>query len=150
LLDEYERAIGEMKTVLKSFSNEDLVEIVDPATKDEDCRSVQTVLTHVVRAGICYIIYIRNAQGENLKFVERKRLATISSYDDALDKMFSYAEQLFVDYPNLKLEAFEQTDKIKVAWNQYYDAEQLLEHAIVHVLRHRRQLERFSKLLKIN
>jgi hypothetical protein len=28
-------------------------------------------------------------------------------------------------------------------WGQTYDLEQLLEHAIVHILRHRRQIERF-------
>ena len=27
---------------------------------------------------------------------------------------------------------------------QSYDAEQLLEHAIVHILRHRRQIEKFK------
>ena len=30
-----------------------------------------------------------------------------------------------------------------VKWRQQYDVEQLFEHAIVHVLRHRRQIERF-------
>jgi hypothetical protein len=29
------------------------------------------------------------------------------------------------------------------AWGQVYDFEQFMEHAIVHVLRHRRQIERF-------
>jgi len=30
-------------------------------------------------------------------------------------------------------------------WGQRYDLEQLLEHAIVHVLRHRRQIERLKQ-----
>ena len=34
-------------------------------------------------------------------------------------------------------------NKMKVSWGQEYDLEQLLEHAIVHILRHRRQVERF-------
>ena len=33
--------------------------------------------------------------------------------------------------------------KMDVPWGVRYDLEQLLEHAIVHVLRHRRQIERF-------
>ena len=39
------------------------------------------------------------------------------------------------------------TNIIKTEWGQEYDFEQLLEHAIVHILRHRRQIERF--LIKI-
>jgi hypothetical protein len=33
--------------------------------------------------------------------------------------------------------------KMPVRWGPTYDLEQLLEHAIVHILRHRRQVERF-------
>ena len=33
--------------------------------------------------------------------------------------------------------------KMLVSWGQLYDIEQLMEHAIVHILRHRRQVERF-------
>jgi hypothetical protein len=32
---------------------------------------------------------------------------------------------------------------INAGWGVRYDVEQLLEHAIVHVLRHRRQIEKF-------
>ena len=32
---------------------------------------------------------------------------------------------------------------INAGWGPTYDVEQLLEHAIVHVLRHRRQIEKF-------
>ena len=32
-------------------------------------------------------------------------------------------------------------------WSGRYDVEQLMQHAIVHVLRHRRQIERFKMLL---
>jgi hypothetical protein len=31
------------------------------------------------------------------------------------------------------------------SWGQLYDIEQLMEHAIVHVLRHRRQIEQYKK-----
>ena len=33
--------------------------------------------------------------------------------------------------------------KMQVRWGPTYDFEQLFEHAIVHVLRHRRQIDRF-------
>ena len=34
--------------------------------------------------------------------------------------------------------------KMIVRWGPQYDLEQLLEHAIVHILRHRRQIEKFA------
>ena len=60
-----------------------------------------------------------------------------------LDDVIKYTEQLFVDYPDMDLIEFDVTKKMKVSWGQSYDVEQILEHAIVHVLRHRRQIEWF-------
>ena len=62
--------------------------------------------------------------------------------------MFKYNEKLFSDYPNVSIEEFNNDKKIKVRWGQSYDVEQLYEHAIVHILRHRRQIERFIQKLK--
>ena len=61
--------------------------------------------------------------------------------------MFQYNVQLFDDYPTIPLEEYDNEKKILVRWGQRYDVEQLIEHAIVHILRHRRQIEKF--LLKI-
>ena len=148
ILDEYEKSIDELKEVLTNISNEHLTSIADNKTKDTDCKSIQTILTHVIRAGYCYVIEIRKSLGEQIDYVERKTLNTVEQYKSDLDKMFNYNEQLFKDYPKLKLEEKDSNKKIKVAWEQQYDIEQLLEHAIVHILRHRRQIERFLIKLK--
>lgn len=66
----------------------------------------------------------------------------------ALEEMFDYNEELFADYPHLKITEYDITKKINVRWGQQYDIEQLFEHAIVHVLRHRRQIEKFRDKLK--
>ncbi|HEX8369344.1 MAG TPA: hypothetical protein VF604_12440 [Pyrinomonadaceae bacterium] len=44
----------------------------------------------------------------------------------------------------------DQMSKIVIhsGWSVTYDLEQLLEHAIVHVLRHRRQIEKFLLLIR--
>ena len=148
LLDEYERVVLEMQEVISRISTEELIAIVDEETKDADCRSIQTILTHVVRAGFCYVIEIRNFLGEEVDFAERKLLNTASEYQEALGRMFQYNEKLFEDYPDLKIEENDPQKKIKVRWGQLYDVEQLFEHAIVHVLRHRRQIERFLNRLE--
>jgi hypothetical protein len=74
---------------------------------------------------------------------ETELLTSTAAYATALTEMFQYTEKLFQDFPDLELETFEQERKILVRWGQTYDVEQLMEHAIVHILRHRRQIERF-------
>ncbi|WP_101448419.1 hypothetical protein [Aquimarina sp. MAR_2010_214] len=143
LLDEYEKALTEVLTVLSDVSNHKLIAIVDDKTKDPDCRSIQTILTHMIRAGYCYVIEIRKSLGEQIDFVKRKPLSSVKEYQTGLQELFIYNEQLFKDYPDLYLEEKDPDKKITVAWGQQYNVEQLLEHAIVHILRHRRQIERF-------
>ena len=61
--------------------------------------------------------------------------------------MFENNEKLFNDYPNIELEETNNEKKILTKWNQQYDVEQLFEHAIVHILKHRRQIEKFKQIL---
>jgi hypothetical protein len=148
ILDEYERAIEELISVLKTVSSSELVTIVDRETKDGDCRSIQTILTHVVRSGYGYAIYVRQHEGEKIEFMEGKSLKSIEEYREALLQMFAYNTQLFEDYPNLVFEELDNHKKILTRWGQLFDVEQLFEHAIVHILRHRRQIERFLLILR--
>ena len=147
LLDEYERAIIDLRKLIKHISDKELSTIVDTETKDEDCRSIQTILSHVVRSGYGYAIYLRNQQGEHLEMRKNILLSSTAEYNLSLKKMFAYNLKFFAQYPNIKLEEKEEAKKILTNWGQRFDPEQLLEHAIVHILRHRRQIERF--LLKL-
>lgn len=144
ILDEYERSVKELKAVIQSISANDLVKIVDAETEDEDCRSIQTILTHVVSAGYNYVVEVRKSLGEDLAYIEKEVLQSITDYNVALDQLFDFNVALFDDYPDINLEEYDPSKKLKVRWGQVYDVEQILEHAIVHVLRHRRQIERFK------
>jgi len=143
LLDEYEKALHALFDVITDISNEQLVVIVDHETSDEDCRSIQTILTHVVRAGYGYATYIRKHQREEVSFYKPNHCDTTSQYIEELKQMFLFTENVFDDYPDLILEENDPDKKMLVSWGQRYDVEQLMEHAIVHILRHRRQIERF-------
>jgi len=136
LLDEYERAIEDLKKVLENISPEQLMKVVDAETEDPDCKSIQTILTHVNRAGYWYVIEARNAQGEKKDLPEEKLFDTVEKYQTELDSMFSYTEKLFEDYPEIDL-----YKKVDIRWKQLTNLDLLFEHAIVHVLRHRRQIE---------
>ena len=141
LMDEYERAAAELKILLNKISAEDFVKIVDPDTKDEDCRSVQTIMNHVVRAGYGYSNYIRKEFGIN----SDNPVYQISNAPEAIshfDRMLEYTVQTLEgkwEMPD------EEMNKIKIItrWGTTLHMETLLEHAIVHILRHRRQIERF-------
>ena len=147
LLDEYQKSIFELQSIIKNISQQQLTTIADPETKDPDCRSIQTILTHVLGSGYYYATAIRQSLGENVDLDEGQILTSVEKYDTALNEMFAYNEQLFEDYPHMKIEEYETSKKILTRWGQTYDPEQILEHAIVHILRHRRQIERF--LLKM-
>lgn len=144
LLDEYEKSINELKDEVRNLTFEALTKVVDEETNDEDCRSIQTILSHVVESGYTYVIEIRKWLGEDITYVKKERFNSIKEYEVALEKMFVFNEKLFQDYPKIKLEEFDSEKKFKVRWGQVYDVEQMFEHAIVHILRHRRQIERFK------
>lgn len=148
LLDEYEKAIEELKTVISDVSVAELSEVVDSQTTDEDCRSIQTILSHVVSSGYNYAIAIRRSLGESLAYKSKETCPSAAAYQQALDQMFVYNVLLFEDFPAIQLDEYEPAKKIQARWGQQYDVEQLLEHAIVHVLRHRRQIERFLLVLR--
>lgn len=147
LLDEYEKSLFELEKVISEVTPEELVKVADSETKDPDCKSIQTVLTHIIGSGYGYAVIIRNHFGEKEAYRDDIFFNTLEEYRLELQKMFQYNVQLFDDYPTIKLEEYKDEKKILVRWGQRYDVEQLMEHAIVHILRHRRQIEKF--LLKI-
>lgn len=143
LLGEYQKAIHELIAVIEPLATTELQRIADPDTEDPDCRSIQNVLAHVVCSGFNYTIYMENWLGAQQARRERLYFNTAAEYVEQLNAMFQYCETFFINHPLLDIETSDNTKKILVNWGQTYDVEQLMEHAIVHILRHRRQIERF-------
>jgi len=150
LLDEYEKALTELKQTVLNLTREELIHIVDAETQNEECKSIQTILSHIVQSGYTYAVEIRKWMGKQDDYRPVILLDHLDEYLAALDRMFQYTEQLFLDHPHIKLTEYDFDKKIKVRWGQSYDVEQLMQHAIVHVLRHRRQIEKFKVQLKTN
>ncbi len=143
LLDEYKKAINELNSIIKPLNEHNLLMVVDNETNDPDCKSIQTILTHIVCSGYGYTIYIENSLGLNKSRLERETYDNVEQYISQLNLMFAYCENFFKKNTHLTIEQTDNSKKIKVNWGQQYDIEQLLEHAIVHVLRHRRQISNF-------
>ncbi len=142
LMDEYERAANELKSLITKVNESDFLKIADTVTKDTDCQSVQTIVSHVLNSGYSYADYIRKYFSIPKKSPER-RLISQQDFPIEFDKMLAYTSETLDgkwEYPNEEI----QKIKIVVRWGPEYDIEQLLEHAIVHILRHRRQIEKFA------
>jgi uncharacterized damage-inducible protein DinB len=141
MMDEYERAALELQALLSRIGEEDFTRTADEATEDESCRSIQTVASHVVGAGYGYANLIRGQFSMSFETIPR-RLISHAETSGEIDKMLAYTIETLDG-------RWEMTDdeinriKIDSRWGVSYDLEQLLEHAIVHVLRHRRQIEKF-------
>lgn len=143
LLDEYEKALSEMKVVLADISPFELAFEADKTTADENCVSIQSILAHVVSSGYSYANYVRKFKNAPFMLWQKILRETIEEYNNDLTVMFSYTIETFGFFN--ENEIGQTTDKkIGTAWGQSYDIEQIWEHAIVHVLRHRRQIEKFK------
>ena len=147
VMDEYERAAADLKNLIGKISDTDFVKIVDSVTKDNDCRSVQTIISHVINSGFGYANYIRDWFGIPKSSPER-RLISQNDFPMELDKMLIYTSETLQDKWELTDDEIMKV-KMIVRWGPQYDLEQLLEHAVVHILRHRRQIEKFVALCYI-
>jgi uncharacterized damage-inducible protein DinB len=141
LLDEHERAAGELLRVLEPLDDQAFCVIRDAVTSDETCRSIQTIVAHVLRSGYGYANYIRAAFGmaqssPEMLSVERAEVAS------EMPRMLAYLAST-LDGRWRMTDAEIMLVRMVARHGPTYDLEQLLEHAIVHILRHRRQIERF-------
>src|SRR5919112_5162517 len=83
LMDEYERAASELTRLVERIPDEDFTRVVDSQTEDEDCRSAQTIMSHVVRAAYGYADYIR----EQLSIASTRPQSKLLSRQESLEQL---------------------------------------------------------------
>lgn len=142
ILDEYERAISDLQRVIAKIPDQELTIVVDANTTDENCRTFQAILSHVIHSGFGYATSIHNHVRSPIQRPAKAFHTTTKAYVEDLVNLFSYTEDVLSQVKESDLEQFDDSLKIKTGWGQSYDIDQMMEHAIVHVLRHRRQIER--------
>jgi uncharacterized damage-inducible protein DinB len=141
LMDEYVRAAEDFLRVAESFAEPRWSE--ERSSPDENTRSPRAICLHVVSAAHRYADYIRKRRG--MEFVERfdldpARLVAPRDVRGLLREAILWTEDCVHD---LKDDATTSALTFQVRWGPTYDPEMLLEHAVCHLLRHRRQLERW-------
>jgi uncharacterized damage-inducible protein DinB len=144
LLDEYARAAEDFCSTVEGLPLD--LFLREREGPDPETVSIQKVCAHTVSSAYGYAIYIRNARG----WPRRERPA----FESLLAAEPAGVRPLFHEPLRLTEESVEGlTDKnevleplrFQVRWGPTYDPGMLLEHAIVHLLRHRRQIERWPR-----
>jgi len=148
VMDEYERAASELENLIGNISDSDFIKIVDTETKDDDCRSVQTIVSHVTNSGFGYANYIRD-WFEIPKSSPDRKLLTRDEFNSRFNDMLAYTSETLEGKWEYNDEEIQKV-KMIVRWGPQYDLEQLLEHAVLHIMRHRRQIEKFAAHGKIS
>lgn len=145
LLDESARAADDLCRLVEGFSQaafDEQRESDDPATV-----SPRAICAHVVAAQRRYADYIRKALG--LPHVDRFEVSLEPMRSPAdlrplLGEALRYTEEALTDLFDDPRDPHEIAP-FAVAWGPTYDPEMILEHGVVHLLRHRRQLERWRE-----
>jgi uncharacterized damage-inducible protein DinB len=143
ILDIYEKEIESLKNVIETIPDSQLTIMVYPESTN-GCESIQTILSHVVHSGHGYATSIYNSKGNHLIRPEKTFHLTIKQYVNDLTEMFNYTENILIEIKDEELEQLDPALKIKTNWGQLYDIEQLMEHAITHIMRHQRQIQRLA------
>jgi hypothetical protein len=143
MMDEYERAALELKRTVESIPEDAYTLLMDPLTEDENCRSIATIMSHVVSAGYSYADHLRRSFGMTSNRPQR-RMLTRTETPGQIQAMLAYTVDTLEGRWEMSEDQIINT-RIQSTWGPVYDMEQLFEHAIVHILRHRRQIEKFMQ-----
>ena len=138
LTDEYEKALEELKTLLIKIPDAEFRKVYNTEV-DMDFQSVQNLVLHIIRSGYVYANHIRKRFGNSYIVPEIEITKTEQGIFE-LNKMFEYTVETFEDKWLLTYDELMNTI-IKTSWTTY-DLEAIIEHAIVHILRHRLQIEK--------
>jgi hypothetical protein len=143
LMDEYSRAAEDFCRVVESFDPSRFD--VERPSNNPNTVSPRAICLHVIGAAHRYAHYIRKARG--VDFVERYDADPMRLHSPR-DLRALLTEGILLTEESVEplLTASEQDIQalsFAVRWGPQYDPEMILEHAVCHLLRHRRQLERW-------
>lgn len=144
LMDEYARAAGDFCTVVEAVPAGAFLEERESA--DPDCVSLQSICRHAVGAAYGYSFYLREARKMEFDPSVRDQARQLT-HPDQVRELLGGALRHTEDTLEGLWDADDETVvnlTFKVRWGATYDPESMLEHAIVHLLRHRRQIERWN------
>jgi len=139
LLDVYQQAIVDFSVVTTMLPGE---AFTDRASFIYEKKvTIHYIITHTIESGYIYADHIRVL----FQLPTAHTVYDIKGADDVsvqLNHVLAYTEEALKDTFNM---SYEQINEILIysSWGKVYDLEMLLEHAIVHIYRHERQLKKY-------
>lgn len=104
--------------------------------------NIRDIMYHVIGAAHVYVDYLDGAIDET-EISPAKHDFNYDTPTTAMQSVWEAFSRMVVTLGKIRDYSEKQQSEVKftVRWGVEYDIEQLLEHAIVHILRHRRQVE---------
>ena len=136
LADLYFIEIEKIKLLFEHLDNDFFLKEIN-FISESDFQSVRNIMTHVVRSGYSYANHIRKRFGENY-FIPTIVINNVGEFSVLLDQMYRYTLESLEN--KWHLNDYELGDIIiKTGWG-ICDMEVLLEHAVMHIMRHHFQI----------
>jgi len=118
--------------------------IVDKDTEDEDCRSIQTICQHIVGAAFYYVDLMKKGEDKEYEIKhEPILLDSREAFEPKLREALAQQTDLYEGRWDLSDDDIEKI-VIKTGWGNTLDPETLMEHAVLHIMRHHRQILKFA------
>lgn len=143
ILDEYARAIADLERLVCALSQDQYR--TSTKLSDDTFADIRSIMFHVAGAAHAYVDYVDDATSPSGVGGRRAHDFRYDTPNEAIDAVWEAFGRMAGVLEPIKASVDEDLEKVTLItrWGQHYDLEQLLEHAIVHILRHRRQIERW-------
>ena len=146
LMDEYARAAVDFCNVVEAVAPAKFTDDVRPAS-DPDCVSIRKLCVHVLSSAHGYGSHLLHAMGVEVPpppppTIDENSIKLPAAVRPILAQQIRRTEGIVADILKLP-EKQQEALVVRPRWALPMQADLLLEHAIVHLLRHRRQVERW-------
>jgi hypothetical protein len=144
LMDEYARAAVDFCNAVEAVEPAKFTQDVKPSP-DPDCTSIHGLCVHVLAAANGYGNSLLRALQPDAALGTKVDASSVRRPGDvrpALALQLRRTERIVADIAKLP-EAEQEALEVKPRWHSPLRVDLMLEHAIVHLLRHRRQIERW-------
>ncbi len=141
LMDLYEEeATFLIQTINQKVKDQHWDKILDNKTKDPDCRSIKTICQHMIGAANYYVELMKKGEDPSYKIQDDfPRIVARKDFEMGLGEVLDRQIQHLEGRWQMSDEDIEKI-VIKTGWGNVLDPESLLEHAVMHIMRHHRQI----------
>ena len=127
-----------MRSFLETWKRAKAAELALPATEDPDCMTLEAMLAHTLRASRGYMVWMcANLALPDPEINPAPDLDTVEiEADDYLEYLLERWRSPLVEMTEARI-----VEEYTSNWGETFTVESMLEHAVMHPIRHAFQLE---------